>query len=184
MGILVIIIIVFLCIYIKVVPANTVIIVDRNSHYLKTKKSGIYFFNPSTDKITTQISMNRISKTYVENFETHDGEIVKVAFHVSYHAENLEDVLVALESVRRSIDDIMNSSVYWAVHNLSIADFFSAPSILKKEVAPKLLSEATELKINVDSFDIISINKVPANSEITPFKPHLNSHSAGPIKFN
>lgn len=170
--------------FIKTVPANTVIIVDRNSHYLKTKRSGFYFFNPSTDKITTQISKSKISKSYIENFETHDGKLVRVSFEVEYHAQNMDDVLAALESVRRSVDDVMNGSIYWSVNNLSLSDFANTPITLLSEVKPKLISEATELKIIIDDFQINNITALPYGVNITPFKPHLSSHSTGPIKFN
>lgn len=170
--------------FIKTVPANTVIIVDRNSHYLKTKRRGFYFFNPATDKVTTKISTYQLSKSYMENFETHDGKIVRVSFSVRYHAENLEDVLAALASARRSIDDVMNGSIYWSVNNLSLSDFIHTPIVLSSEAKPKLLSEATELKIKIDEFHINNIAELPATLNVVPFKPHLSTHSSGPIRFN
>ena len=179
-----IIILIVLTNFIKAVPANTVFIIDRNSHYLKTKRRGFYFFNPTTDKITTRISTFAIDKAYTENFETHNGKLARVTFHVKYHAQNLEDVLVALGSVRRSIDDVMNGSIYWSVNNLSLSDFIHTPIALKSEAMPKLLSEATELKIKIDEFEIISISELPHGINVTPFKPHLSSHSTGPIKFH
>ena len=114
MGIIIFVIIIILSVFVKVVPANSIIIVDRNSHYLKTKRGGFYFFNPSTDKVTTQISKLQTNKLYSDVFETHDGKLVRVVFCVTYHAEDLDEVLSALERVRRSIDDVMNSSVYSA----------------------------------------------------------------------
>lgn len=178
------IIIIIISNFIKVVPTNTVIIVDRNSHYLKTKKQGLYLFNPTTDKVTTQISTFHISKSYQENFETHDGKIARVTFHVKYHADNLQDVLDALESARRSIDDIMNSSIYWSVNNLALSDFINTPIVLKTEARPKLISEATELKIKIDEFDITNVTELSSSLNIIPFKPHLSSHSTGPIRFH
>ena len=182
---IIIIIIIFIILgnFIKSVPANSVIIIDRNSHYLKTKRHGFYFFNPAIDKITTQISLFPLTKSYIENFETHDGKMVRVSFSVKYHADNLEDVLVALESVRRSIDDVINSSIYWGVNNLSLSDFINTPINLMAESKPKLLSEATEL-IKIDHFQINNITALPYGVNIIPFKPHLSSHSTGPIKFN
>lgn len=185
MEIIVLIILIFvLGNFIKSVPANTVIIIDRNTHYLKTKKRGLYFFNPATDKITTRISTYHLHKSYVENFETHDGKLVRVAFSVEYHTENLEDVLAALASARRSIDDVMNGSIYWGVNNLSLSDFINTPVVLTTETKPKLLSEANELKIKIDNFQILNISVLPSGINITPFKPHLSSHSTGPIRFN
>ena len=94
-------------IYIKRVPPHTVLIIDRDSHYLKTKKNGFYFFNPSRDKVTTEISKRKIRKNYINSFETHDGAIVIVQFSVEYHAEDIDSVLRALELVRRSVDDVL-----------------------------------------------------------------------------
>ena len=76
-AIILIVIIFFIGNFLKAVPANTVIIIDRNSHYLKTKKSGFYFFNPATDKVTTKISKYIINKNYSDFFETHDGKTVR-----------------------------------------------------------------------------------------------------------
>ena len=181
--IVIIILIIIFGSFIKFVPANTVIIVDRNSHYLKTKRSGMYLFNPATDKVTTKISTNHLYKYYTNDFETHDGKIVRVSFNVEYHAENLNAVLESLKSVRRSVDDIMNSSVYWAVRNLSFSDFYTKIDVLENEIIPKLLSEAIELNIKIDKFFINSITDSSNLPNVKPFKPHLNSFSRGPIKY-
>lgn len=180
----IIFLIIILSNFIKIVPKNTVIIVDRNSHYLKTKRHGMYLFWPATDKITTRISTNKLYKLYTNDFETHDGKIVRIPFSVEYHANNLEAVLDSLKSARRSIDDIMNASVYWAVNNLCLSDFHSQTHILDNEIRPKLLSEARELNIQIDKFYIASITDVTTLPGVKPFKPHLNSFSSGPIKYN
>ena len=179
----IVLLIIILANFIKVVPANTVIIVDRNSHYLKTKKRGFYLFWPPTDKVTTKISTNHLYKFYTNDFETHDGKVVRVNFNVEYHAKNLDSVLDSLKSARRSVDDIMNSSVYWAVRNLSLEDFRGRATILLNEVTPKLLSEARELNITIDKFNITNIGDVTYMAN-KPFKPHLNSYNSGPIKFH
>lgn len=180
----IIFLIIILSKFIKFVPANTVIIVDRNSHYLKTKRRGMYLFWPPTDKVTTKISTSHLYKYYTNDFETHDGRIVRVSFSVEYHAENLEAVLDSLKSARRSVDDIMNSSVYWGVRNLSFKDFYPYANLLENEVTPKLLSEARELNIKIDNFSIGTITESTHMQNIQPFKPHLNSHSRGPIKYH
>ena len=169
---------------IRFVPANTVYIIDRNSHYLKTKKAGIFFFWPSTDKVTTRISTSHIYKYYTNDFETHDGKIVRVSFNVDYYAENLEAALNSLRSARRSVDDIMNSSVYWAVRALNFSDFYNKPDALKFELLQKLMTEAIELSIVVSKFNITSIMDTTNYPNVKPFKPHLSSYSSGPIKFN
>lgn len=169
--------------FIKVVPENTVVIVDRNTHYLKTKTKGCYLCNPKTDKVTTTISTRQLYKSYAENFETHDGKIVRVFFNVRYHTDNIDAVLDSLKSARRSIDDVMNSSVYWAVNNLTYKDFRNKMDILIQEVAPKILSEAIVLNIKIDQFNITNITDVYAQN-IKPFKPHLSSHNCGPIRYH
>ena len=49
---------------------------------------------------------------------------------------------------------------------------------------PKLNSEAQELQITIDKFNITSVVTMPNDGNIKIFKPHLNSYSSGPIKFN
>lgn len=178
--------VIILCIgYIRIVPSNTVMIIDRNSHYLKTKKRGIFFFNPKTDKITTEISNHRLTKQYANFFETDDGMLIHVSFSATYHAENIDNVLDSLKSARRSIYDIMNSSIYWAANNLNAKDImFSSNTLLYKEAYEKLISEARVLNINIDNFKITNISQVTSRANIEPFKPHLNSFSRGPIRYN
>ena len=182
-GFIIFILIVFIGNFIKVVPANTVLIVDRKSHYLKTKKHGLFLFNPATDKITTKISINKLNKFYSNDFETHDGRIVRIAFSVQYHAENLDSVLDSLKSARRSVDDIINSSVYWGVRNLCFNDFYTNADLLDNEIHQKLLSEARELNIKIDQFYITGMSETTNLPGVKPFKPHLNSYSSGPIKY-
>ena len=184
MELIIFLLVIIFSVFIKVVPANTVIIIDRNSHYLKTKRHGFYFIWPLTDKVTTKISTSQLYKYYSNDFETHDGRIVRVSFGVQYHAENLESVLDSLKSARRSVDDIMNSSVYWGVRNLSFKDFYPYANLLENEVTPKLLSEARELNIKIDKFSIGTMTESTNMPNVTPFKPHLNSFSRGPIKYS
>ena len=175
--------IIFCLFFIRVVPTNTVLIVDRNSHYLKTKKNGIFFFNPFTDEITTMISTNELSKTYTNIYETHDGYIFSVSLYVRYHATNLDDVLFGLKNVRRSINDVMQGCVYWSVRNLGFSDLNSNSAILSQEIVNKLLSEAQELHISIDAYKVLNIIRVESTDTSKCFKPHLSSSSSGPIKF-
>lgn len=179
--------IIFVCIvfYIRPVPANSVVIVDRNSHYLKTKKYGFYFFNPRTDKVTTTISKHQLIKYYTNYFETDDGKIIQVSFYAAYHADNLENVLDSLKSARRSIYDIMNSSIYWAANNLTLNDIMATNfALLHKEASEKLIADARTLNITIDTFKITHVSQVVHSLAIEPFKPHLNSFSRGPIHYN
>lgn len=185
MQLIILIIILVAIAYIRAVPANTVIIVDRNSHYLKTKKSGFYFFNPKTDKITTKISKQQITQYYTNCFETDDGKLIQVSFYTTYHADNLENVLNSLKSARRSIYDIMNSSIYWAANNLTLNDIMlTSFTLLHKEANEKLISEARTLNITIDTFKITHVSQIVQSTTIEPFKPHLNSFSRGPIRYN
>lgn len=185
MQLIILLIILVAIAYIKPVPANTVIIVDRNSHYLKTKKSGFYFFNPKTDKVTTKISKQQITQYYTNYFETDDGKLIQVSFYATYHADNLEDVLDSLKSARRSIYDIMNSSIYWATNNLTLSDIMlTSSTLLHKEANEKLIAEARTLNITIDTFKITRVTQITNSPTIEPFKPHLNSFSRGPIHYN
>ena len=77
--IVIIILIIIFGSFIKFVPANTVIIVDRNSHYLKTKRSGMYLFNPATDKVTTKIPIDIVSDVDLLSVDT-EREFIKGIF--------------------------------------------------------------------------------------------------------
>ncbi len=182
---LIFIVVIFSLAYIKVVPNNTVVIIDRNSHYLKTKKHGLYFFNPKTDKVTTEISKLPLTRNYSNFFETDDGMIFLIDFCATYHTENIDDTLVSLKSARRSIYDIMNSSVYWATNNLNARDIkFTSSTLLYKETYEKLITEARTLNIIVDDFKITNIVQINNRTNMEPFKPHLNSYTMGPIRYN
>ena len=183
MSMIIFLLIIFCLLFIKVVPSNTVLIIDRNSHYLKTKRNGFYFFNPFTDEITTIISTNELSKTYTNIYETHDGYIFSISLYVRYHATNLDDVLFGLKNARRSINDVMQSCVYWSVRNLMLSDFNSNIENISQEIIPKLLSEAQELHITIDSYKVLNVIKVQSTDTSKCFKPHLSSSSSGPIKF-
>lgn len=175
-------IIFLIIIFVRVVPANTIVIIDRKGHYLKTKRFGVYFINPLTDKITTQISTEKLTKTYSNFFETHDGKIVQASFQATYHAKDLDAVIDGLASARRSIDDVIVSSVYWAVNNLMSDDILNNYRYLHSDANTKLMSEAQELNITIDKFTISQ--PIFVSQSVKPFKPHLSSYSSDPIKYN
>lgn len=163
------------------VPSNTAIIIDRDTHYLKTVRRGFYFLLHK-DVITTKISTYKTTKRYSNYFETHDGYTFLIDFVATYHAEDIDAVLAALQSARRSIDDIIESSVYWAINNLNGRDI---SKLLLSEISPKLTSEARELCIKIDDFAVTFLHIAPDASHVKPFKPHLSGGSnSGPIKFN
>ena len=102
----------------------------------------------------------------------------------AYHANDLSEVVDALANARRSVDDIMNSSVYWAVNDIMSADLAKDSTLLYKETEHKLLLECQELAITLDGFVFTDVRFVPASNSIVPFKPHLSSHTDNPIQFN
>ena len=176
-------IMIVLIVYVKSVPPHTVVIIDRNTHYYKTKKRGLYFFNPRTDKVTTEISMNTLHRYYTDYFETYDGYFVRVSFYASYKANDLNKVLEALRLVRRSVDDIIEGSIYWAVRNLNYSDFITNKYVLLQEAKHILINEASELEINIVDFVIENVSSASGISDKMVFRPHNSANSNGPIQF-
>ena len=56
---------------------------------------------------------------YYDTFETEDGAFFNVLFDVTYCAKNIEDTLYNLEKIRKSIDDILKSCMYFAMLTLN-----------------------------------------------------------------
>ena len=96
---------------IKKVPANTTIIIDRNTHFHKKKRHGYYFFNPKIDKITTMVSAYPIEERYINVFKTHEDSYYNVNFTMTYVSNEPEQTLDSLSDSRRSIYDIANCAV-------------------------------------------------------------------------
>ncbi len=96
---------------IRKVPKNTILVIDRKSHYLKTKRRGFYFFNPVTDVITSKVSTMPTYSLYRNVFENHNSTFYEIDFSVTYKAEDAERVIQALADSRRSIDDIVNCAM-------------------------------------------------------------------------
>lgn len=175
-------VIVFIFGFFKAVPSGTVYIIDRNTHYLKTVKKGLFFFNPFTDKITTVISSFKITKNYLDIFETEDGKKFSINFSVTYSTKNIDDLLYNLEKVRRSIDDILESSMYNAVRNLN-SKSIQYSSMLSTEFLRNLQSQAMSVGLNIDDYIISSAS--PVTISYKSFKPHKNySDSGDPIVYS
>ena len=87
------------------------------------------------------------------------------------------------KTVRRSVDDVMNGSMYWGTRNFSLSDIKNLPRVLENEAKSILISEAGELELTVDHFYVTSVYPSSSTSEDKVFKPHSNSYSSGPIKF-
>ena len=157
--VLFIIVIIILGTIFKTVPSNTVIIIDRNSHYLKTKRNGIYFFWPSTDRVTTKISTNSIQKFYIEDFKTEDEKMVRISFYVKYYTDDVDSVLKALKDAKTSIDNIIITSVYNVIKQMSFKVACSGAKILTNDITNLLISEAQKYNIKVSHFSITNFEK-------------------------
>lgn len=168
--------------FIKKVPNNTALIIDRNTHYHKTVLHGFYTFNPRTDFVTTQISTSPTHVTYTNIFETHDSVFFNVTFSVSYKTSNVEKVLDSLKSSRRSIYDVINSTVD--------NEFFSFDAIglrnsaVHEEIKRKLASNLSSFYIDFINFQTISIQSIyEETGRKMKFKKHI-SNGDSPIKFS
>lgn len=150
---------------IRKVPNNTVVIIDRHSHYLKTKKSGYYFLR-SGDEVTTVISERKLFRTVSDIYQTKDGKIVPLTITCEYRAKRIEDVLDSLKNIRRSIDDIIKSATYYAVNALNFKDILSNVAILEDELNNNLTNELNSISVTLIGFRIYSnYNAVPSNTK-------------------
>ena len=175
MGLIIfIIIIVFFC-FVRRVPPNTAIIIDRDSHYLKTKRRGFYFINPATDKITTRVSTFPITEFYSNTFETHDSTFYHLYFQVTYKATDIEMVLSSLQDSRRSIYDVVNCSLETVIGTLSRNDMNYKVDI--NSIAFRQLESMLEpFYIDVTSFKLISRNEIIAElGRQQKFQKHVSS---------
>jgi len=154
----VIIFIVILSQYIKSVPPNTILIIDRNTHYLKTKRRGLYFFNPKTDKITTKISTSPVTENVINTYKTHDDCYYRLQYSVVYNSTDIEMTISSLQDSKRSVYDIINCALEATVASLSRNDMNYKVDI--NEVAFKQLEYMLEpFYIDVTGFKLISRNE-------------------------
>ena len=170
MGQLIVFIIICLLPFIKKVPPNTAVIIDRNGHYLKTKRHGYYFLFPS-DKVTTTISTKRISRTLGAYYETDDGHIVQAVVNCSYHAHNINEVLQSLSNVRRSVDDIIQSAAYFAINNYKLVDIMGAHNHeFSNSVRANLTNEFNSMGLSLSN---MQIRVFPSTiTGVACFRPH------------
>ena len=170
--------------FIRYTPFGTAVIVDRKTHYCKTKpRGGFYFFNPLTDKITTYISTTPYTKTYSEIFETNDSNYVQVNFSVTYHAESVEAVLLHLKNDKRSIDDIIKCAVYSTVSSFDQKYIYVRRLPITEEIKNRMTLACIPFGFIIDSFTIAQIMNMPQSFANQKFKPHV-CRDDGPIDFN
>ena len=175
-------VLIILAAYIKKVPLNTILIIDRNTHYLKTKRHGYYFFNPKTDKITTKISTNMVTEYYRNVFETHDSCFYDLYFAVSYKAENVEMVISSLQDSRRSIYDVINCAVETVIGTLSDQDL-NYRTDLNTPIFQQLESMLEPFYIDVAQFKLYTRTKITSElGEERKFRKHV-SRGENPIDF-
>ena len=179
--IIIFILIVVLTNFIKSVPASGAVIIDRNDHYLKTKKRGFYYFNPATDKVTTTISTFPITQTYTQFSESHDSNIFQNIYSVTYKVSNVEHVLESLKSNRRSVNDIIQSCVQTSFFNFETKDIKN-PSELIEEIRRRLSVNLESFEITLISFDLHPPIQVAQSARKNLFKPHI-SEGIRSIKF-
>ena len=128
------------------------------------------------------ISRLKITKKYLDIFETEDGKKFSINFIVTYSTKNIDDLLYNLEKVRRSIDDILESSMYNAVRNLN-SKSIQYRSMLSTEFLRNLQSQAMSVGLNIDNYIVSSTS--PVTTSYKSFKPHKNySDSGDPIIYS
>ena len=150
-------------------PPNTTIIIDRNTHYLKTKSHGFYIFLPWCDKITTVISKNPMYRNLVEYYEAEDGNIYFVKLGCVYQVSDINKTLKLLSTLRRSIDDILKSSVYFAMASLKS---FDISEYLENKVKENLIKELASVNITLRKYSLSSF--ISSNQNVPVFKPHIS----------
>lgn len=174
-------IVLFCVLCVKKVPPNTVIIIDKNSHYLKTKKSGFYLMLPGY-KVTTKISSNNLTRTLRDTYETYDGKAAIISATCTYQSTDISATIESLANVRRSIDDIIKSSVYFATNNYKFSDMytFSNSTRLTNEYKEKVFDnmrlELDEIGVVLTNFSIKILAYTTEQTSLTYFKPHVSSH--------
>lgn len=177
--------IVFCSVFIKFAPFGTAVIIDRRTHYCKTKpRGGFYFFNPLTDEVTTMISTIPYTKQYSEIFETYDSNFVRLTFSVTYHAESVESVLAHLKADKRSIDDLIKCAVDSTISSFDLNNVRLNLQNISEEIKNRMALSVSPFGFIIDNY--ISLNLSPINNTLgkgKKFKPHV-CKSDGPISYN
>lgn len=173
------------------VPPESIYIIDRNTHYYKTLTSGKRILLGPNDKITSRISKAPVSRTLNNFFETEDGAIISANVTCIYASNDILNTQDLLQSVRRSIDDIILSSLYFAIGSIKSYDLHSS---LNKAIEVNLTKELSTLDIGLLSFKVNLTHSNTASKEDC-FKPHISGcyHDSverkdkfveGPIRYN
>ena len=165
--------IIMILIFVKKVPPETILIIDKNSHYHKTMRHGYYLLTPSC-KVTTKISTNTLTRVLSDTYETYDGQPAGITVNCAYKADNLDSVLESLSNIRRSIDDIIKSSVYFAANNYSGKDITRESAEFNNKIRDNLTSELATIGVKLVG---LSISTLIYQYSLQPFfKPHVSGH--------
>lgn len=176
---------IFCLLFIRCAPLGTAVIVDRKTHYCKTKpRGGFYIFNPLTDQITTVISTSPTTKVYSGIFETYDTFFKSFSFSVTYHAESVEEVLHHLKADKRSIDDIIMSAASSTISSFAAKDFMTNFSEISDEVTRRVTLSVYTFGLIIDKCSVINFETVETSiGEAKKFKSHV-CRDDGPITYN
>ena len=169
----------------RIVPANTVLVIDRKSHYLKTKRKGLYFFNPLTDVVTSKISTSPTRKQYNNVFENHESNFYDVFYWVSYKAEDVEQVISSLSDSRRSIDDIINCAMEVLFTSFDNKEAYSSTSTINQKFHAQLESMLEPFYIDVLDTGVTVVSSIsPIMGEERKFQRHVSGggSSGDPIR--
>lgn len=169
--------------FIRFAPFGTAVIIDRKTHYCKTKpRGGFYFFNPITDKVTTYISPIPYTKPYFDIFETYDTKYLKVSFSVTYHAESVEAVLLHLKNDKRSIDDLIKCAVDSTLSSFEQKYILSNRFDISKEIKNRMALACIPFGFVIDTFVVTQFETMPDSAKHEKFKPHV-CRDDGPIQY-
>lgn len=167
---------------IRFTPFGTAVIIDRKTHYCKTKPhGGFYFFNFMTDEITTYISTKPHTNNYYEVFETHDSYYIKACFSVTYRAENVENVLLHLKNDKRSINDIIKCAVDSTFSSFTLDYICNEKSLITDELKNRMALACIPFGFIIDNVSISTVTALPDESANLKFKPHV-CRDDGPIQ--
>ena len=167
----------------QVVPPNSAVIVDRNTHYYKTFHSGQrYSLNSATDVVTTYISTSPVMQNYRNVFVTHDSKPFSVSFIVKYKAvDSINDVLEALQKSRRSIYDIVNTAVDTVISTYSSNEMTRTKDI-NDQLSQKIEYTLEPFNIEFIECKIITIINQPDPFISRRFQRHVSRSEGSSIE--
>ena len=120
------------------------------------------------------ISTNTLTRTLNDLYETYDGKPLSLTINCAYKAEDLDAVLESLSNIRRSIDDIIKSSAYFAANNYSSADIFKESAEFTAKIKDYLTSELSTIGVKLVGLYIS--NQLLNYPTKAYYKPHVSGH--------